>query len=171
MRPDDPSGEEGADRDPSASGSRPPAARDGSSHREADDVRRAERSGRATIRRVELFTVAWTVLGGLAFLGAGRPRGALVLTLCGAVSIVAFRGLQGLVAALGPVSERSKPGAWRRGLLAMARWGLLGGAVAAALRFAPSELLGLIAGFSTLPAALMTEGALLLVRTLLEERR
>lgn len=134
-------------------------------------MRRAERAGRATIRRIEAFTMAWTALGAGVFLGAGRPRGAVALTLCGGASIVAFRGLQWVVNALGPGSEGPKPGSWKRGLLALARWGWLGGAVAAALHFAPNELLGLIAGFSTLPAALMTEGVLLLVRTLLEERR
>lgn len=131
---------------------------------------RADPDGLRTIRRIEGFAVAWTVLGAVLFLTAGRARGALVLTLTALASIVAFRGLQRVIYALGPAAERPKRGAWRRVLLALARYLFLGGVIAAAFLLASNEFLGLIAGFTTLPAALMSEGVLQTVRALREGR-
>lgn len=130
----------------------------------------ADAEGLRTIRRIEAMAAGWGLVGVLAFLVAGRPRGALVLTLAALASIVAFRGLQRVIYALGPVAGKPKRGAWRRFLLVLARYSLLGGAIVAAFLLAPNELLGLIAGFSTLPAALMSEGALQAVRALRKER-
>lgn len=127
---------------------------------------RADPEGWRTIRRIEVLALAWAAVGAVAFLAAGRPRGALVLTLAALTSIVAFRGLQRVIYALGPASERRKRGAWRRVLLVLLRYLLLGGTIATAFLLAPNELLGLIAGFTTLPAALMSEGVLQLARAL-----
>lgn len=117
-----------------------------------------------SLRRIERLALAWGLAGLAAFLAAGRPRDALALTLATLVSMVSFRGLERLVVRLGPGGARKL--GWRGGLLIGLRFALLGGALAAALSLSSGNLLGLIAGFSVLPAALMTEGARLAIRAM-----
>lgn len=129
---------------------------------------RGELADPGLLRRLELLAAGWTAVGAAGFLAARSPAGALVLTGASAASIVAFRGLQRIVAALGPRDETRDPTRARRPMLAaLIRLGLLG-----ALLMAGSFLLdrglfrALVLGFSTLPAALMTEGLLQAVRAL-----
>jgi len=130
--------------------------------------RGGELADRGLLLRLELLAAGWTAVGAVALLAAGAPAGALVLTGASAASIVAFRGLQRIVAAVGPRGETRDPTRARRpALAALVRLGLLG-----ALLMAGSFLLdrglfpALVLGFSTLPAALMTEGLLQAVRAL-----
>jgi hypothetical protein len=165
----------------------------------------------AVLRRVERLGIAWAVLaaGGLWIAGAvaGVPRGgalpAVTLTVVAAASIVAFRGLQRIVSALGPagpVPAESEPRdsrswdtridsearvriqdpeigvskekasekiGWRQGLTALVRLCLLGALlITGTFLLGPRFFPALALGFSTLPAALMTEGLLQMVRAL-----
>lgn len=130
--------------------------------------RLAELADRGLLRRLELLAAGWTAVGVLAWLAAGPPAGALVLTGASAVSIVAFRGLQRIVAALGPRDETRDPTRARRPVwAALIRLGLLGALLmAGALLLDRGLFPALVLGFSTLPAALMTEGLLQAVRAL-----
>ncbi|HUF77625.1 MAG TPA: hypothetical protein VMR44_01780 [Thermoanaerobaculia bacterium] len=136
------------------------------------------------LRRIELLAAGWTAVGAGAFLMAGSPARALVLTGASAASIVAFRGLQRIVSAIGPRDEardqtpaqrpaqepariktpRSGDAGDSRGrtrLATLVRLGLLGALLmAGSSLLAPEHFPALVLGFSTLPAALMTEGFL-----------
>lgn len=142
----------------------------------------------ASLRRLELVAVAWTVAAALAYGLARSWTGALVLTGASVASIVGFRGLQRIVSALGPaepagespappVPEVAEPApsagedagtiGWRPGLGALVRLGLLGLiAGAGAFLLDPEHFPAIVLGFSTLPAALMTEGLLQALRAL-----
>lgn len=125
------------------------------------------------LRRLELLAVGWTAVGAGGFVLAGSGTRALVLTGASAASIVAFRGLQRIVSAIGPrdgtrdqspAREPAPPtGEGRRGpgLAVLIRLGLLGALlVAGSVLLAPGHFPAFVLGFSTLPAALMTEGLL-----------
>lgn len=130
---------------------------------------------------MEGVAAAWAVAAGLGY-GLWRSwAGAAVLTGAGAVSIVAFRGLQRIVSALGPeesagrtpVPEVAEPDSntgkigRRPGLSAVVRLGLLAGIVGAgSFLLEPEHFPAIVLGFSTLPAAVMTEGLLQVVRAL-----
>lgn len=135
------------------------------------DGRLADRRG---LLRLERLAAAWGVVAALGYGLARSWGGALALTAAAAVGIVAFRGLQRIVSALGPsesppagLSERSDaPGApgthgnhgWRPGLKVLVRLALLGAAVAAAgLLLEPEHLPAIVLGFSALPAAFLIE--------------
>lgn len=128
----------------------------------------------AALRRVEWIAVGWTALCVALFVMAGQGVSALVLTGVSAVSIVAFRGLQRIVAAMGPadpnqveVRHKHRTIGWRQGLAVLVRLCLLGALLVAGWLFVDQRSFpALILGFSTLPAALMTEGLLQLVRAL-----
>lgn len=147
----------------------------------------------AGLRRIELLAVAWTGVAVAALLvavggdGAGLAVAAVaVLTGVSAVSIVAFRGLQRIVSGMGAAGPREDRGrgperspdrsrnerrhrtiGWRQGLAALVRLGLLGAlVVGGSLLLGPRLAPALVLGFSTLPAALMTEGLLQIVRAL-----
>ncbi len=114
----------------------------------------------ASLRRIERTAAVWALVAGLGYgLFVSWP-GALALTVVAAASIVAFRGLQRIVSALGPSqdqSERSALGA--PGIGVFVRLAFLGAVVAAgAFWLRPEHMPALILGFSTLPAALTTEG-------------
>jgi len=133
---------------------------------------------RGLLRRLELLAAGWTAVGAAAWLAAGSPAGALVLTGASAASIVAFRGLQRIVAAIGPRDEtRDQTKDTRAGdddkvrgrprLATLVRLGLLGALLmAGSFLLDPGLFPALVLGFSTLPAALMTEGLLQAVRAL-----
>ncbi len=95
---------------------------------------------------------------------------AAVLTGVSAVSILAFRGLQRIVSTLGPADQdtrKQRTIGWRQGLAALVRLCLLGALViGGSLQLGPRFSPALVLGFSTLPAALMTEGLLQVVRAL-----
>jgi len=132
----------------------------------------------AALRRIERLAAGWTVLAAALFVVFGRATGALVLTGVSAVSIVAFRGLQRIVTALGPADPNQGPNqgevqqkhrtiGWRQGLAVLVRLCLLGALlVVGAFHLGQGFFPALILGFSTLPAAMMTEGLLQLVRAL-----
>jgi hypothetical protein len=123
-------------------------------------------TGQDSLRRVEAFVVAYSLLGALAFVAAGRGRGAFVLTLLGAAAIVAFRSLQGLVARLH--ADRMGRIGFGLTLLLLLRSALLTGTVVAALVWGRDNVWALVAGVSTLPAALLTEAGILLAKGLRE---
>lgn len=142
----------------------------------------------ASLRRIERFAVAWAVVAGSACGLALSWVSALVLTGAAVASIVAFRGLQRIVSALGPsqdepagpsealaespadpleppvLPERAGENGWRRGhgatgIGVFVRLGLLGAiAAAGAFLLEPEHFPAIILGFSTLPVAFMTEG-------------
>lgn len=135
----------------------------------------------ASLRRIERLAVVWTVVGVVGVAIASRvsePAAswseaalrAAVLTGVSAVSIVAFRGLQRIVSALGPADQdtrKQRTIGWRQGLAALLRLCLLGALViGGSLQLGPRFSPALVLGFSTLPAALMTEGLLQVVRAL-----
>lgn len=128
----------------------------------------------AALRRVERLALAWTILGATVAVALGHAGTALVLTGVSAVSIVAFRGLQRIVAAVGPagpnqgeVQQKHRTIGWRQGLAVLVRLCLLGALLVAGwFHLDQRHFPALILGFSTLPAALMTEGLLQLVRAL-----
>jgi len=135
----------------------------------------------ASLRRMERLAVAWTVVGAVGLVIVSRSSApaaswaaailqAAVLTGVSAASIVSFRGLQRIVSTLGPADQdtrKQRTIGWRQGLAALLRLCLLGalvigGSLQLGSRFSPA----LVLGFSTLPAALMTEGLLQVVRAL-----
>lgn len=121
----------------------------------------------ASLRRIERSAAAWTLVGALAYAVFGRFAGALVLTGVSAAIIVGFRGLQGIVSAIGPAEQgdREAKVGWRQGLEAFVRLGLLVALLAAcAFLLDPVLFPAIVLGCSTLPAALMTEGLLQAVR-------
>lgn len=115
-----------------------------------------------SLRRIEVMTVVWAVIGVAVFLVYERGSDAFSLTVATAAVIVSFRGLQGIVAELGPDEKRAK----RASKLFVLRTVLLFVFLVLGAHWASSSALGLIAGLTTLPAALMTEGMLQAIRTL-----
>ncbi len=116
------------------------------------------------LRRIEKLMVLFWLLGGVSWLlflgGFGE---ALILTLAAAASIVSFRGLQRLVWQMG-VRDGGKID--RRSLvLAGLRFGIVLLLPVASLWLTSRQALALIAGFSSLPLAVMTEGLSKFVRT------
>jgi hypothetical protein len=106
------------------------------------------------LRRVERVSLGWALVGLLVFL----PRdlgAALALTLGATVSIVSFRGLQGLVGRLGAAREGTVDPRSRRRIFL--RFLLLLLTPLVALWLEPERLLALVAGLSVLPLALLTE--------------
>jgi hypothetical protein len=122
------------------------------------------------LRRLEWLAGFYGVAGALWILLARRSgAAALVLTLAAAASIVAFRGLQGLVGQLAagrtdtrrPVDRRSRRLVWLR-------FSLLTLAPLVSLWMDSERALGLVIGFSVLPLAMVTEGMLQLGYTLID---
>lgn len=143
-----------------------------------------------SLHRIERLAVAWTAAGALGYGLASSWRGALVLTAISGVAIVLFRGLQRIVSVLGPAgtapgdpleADRPPPPdstedrglfGGRTALGAVTRLALLGAvAVAGSLLLEPEYFPAIVLGFSTLPAALMTEGLLQALRALQREDR
>ena len=117
------------------------------------------------LRRLEWLAALYGVAGALWLLaGRGSVAGALVLTLTAAVSIVSFRGLQGLVGQLQAGTDRpeprseTRPSDRRSRRLVWLRFSLLTLAPLASLWLDSERALALILGFSVLPLAIMTEG-------------
>ena len=114
------------------------------------------------LRRLEWLAAFYGLAGAVCLLLVRRsPAGALVLTLAAAASIVAFRGLQGLVGQLAagrhdtrrPIDRRSRRLVWLR-------FSLLTLAPLVSLWMDSERALGLVIGFSALPLAIVTEGLL-----------
>jgi hypothetical protein len=114
------------------------------------------------LRRLEWLAGGYGVLAaGWMLVGRRSVGGALVLTLAAAASIVAFRGLQGLVIRLAagrtdtrtPIDRRSRRLVWLR-------FSLLTLAPLVSLWMDSERALGLVIGFSVLPLAVLTEGLL-----------
>jgi len=135
----------------------------------------------ASLRRIERLAAGWTVVGAVGLAAGAWASGmagswpvalleAAVLTGVSTASIVAFRGLQRIVSSLGPADQdtrKQRTIGWRQGLAALLRLCLLGALViGGSLRLGPQLTPALVLGFSTLPAALMTEGLLQVVRAL-----
>lgn len=127
----------------------------------------------ASLRRIERMAYAWTGVGLVVFLVLGRPMAAAVLTGVSAASIVGFRGLQRVISALGPrdvettdqtTHETQNIDDGRHRLVALGRFVFLGLVLLMGISLGPEAHPGLVSGFSTLPAALMTEGFLQAVR-------
>jgi hypothetical protein len=121
------------------------------------------------VARLERLAAAYGLAGGLLLLVRRSYEGALVLTLTAAASIVAFRGLQGLVARLGAGEERSgAPTSFdaRGRRLVWLRFSLLLLVPLASLWLDSERALALILGFSVLPLAIITEGLLQLAHAL-----
>lgn len=149
----------------------------------------------AGLRRIEGLAVGWLVIGIVAFAVAGDRPKLVALTLAGVAGIVGFRGLQRVVSALGPdppdepddapeeptdaaasqreteeetddPTDRPRRGGARALALAAGRLLILGAPVGAALLLGTESLPGLIAGYTVVPAALITEGLAEIVRAL-----
>jgi hypothetical protein len=126
----------------------------------------------AGLRRIERMAIAWTGVGAAVFLVLGRPLAAVVLTGVSAASIVGFRGLQRVISALGPrdvettdqTTHETRNDDGRHRLVALGRFTFLGLVLLMGISLGPEAHPGLVSGFSTLPAALMTEGFLQAVR-------
>jgi hypothetical protein len=114
------------------------------------------------LRRLEWVAAAYGLAGALWILLERCSVGAaLVLTLAAAASIVAFRGLQGLVGQLAagrPGTPRAIDRRSRR--LVWLRFSLLTLAPLVSLWMDSERALGLVIGFSVLPLAVVTEGVL-----------
>jgi hypothetical protein len=107
---------------------------------------------------------AW--IGALAATGLGalgRFRGALALTLGAAVAIVSTLWLSDVVTRLAVLRERAGLKAarfdWKFGLKAALRYAVVGVALYAAVRIAPTEIPWLLAGVSTVVLAAAAEAA------------
>lgn len=117
-----------------------------------------------SLRRIERTAAGWAVVAAIAYAALVSWPGALALTAVSAASIVAFRGLQRILSALGPqedlpatLDRRSRLGA--PGIGVLVRLAFLGAVVAAGgFLLEPEDLPAIVLGFSTLPAALVTEG-------------
>lgn len=127
----------------------------------------------ASLRRIERMAYGWTAVGVVVFLALGRPVAAAVLTGVSAASIVGFRGLQRVISALGPrdvettdqtTHEPLELDDGRHRFVALIRFVFLGLVLLMGISLGPEAHPGLVSGFSTLPAALMTEGFLQAVR-------
>jgi len=114
------------------------------------------------LRRLLWLAAGYGGAGALWLLLARRSvTAAVVLTLAAAASIVAFRGLQGLVGQLAagrtdtrrPIDRRSRRLVWLR-------FSLLTLAPLVSLWMDSERALALILGFSVLPLAVVTEGLL-----------
>ncbi len=124
------------------------------------------------LRRLEWLAVGYGLAAALALLVfRSSVSAALVLTLTAAASIVAFRGLQGLVGQLqvgaGRPDQRTSIDRRSRRLVWL-RFSLLTLAPLASLWMDSERALALILGFSVLPLAIMTEGLLQLVFVLVD---
>jgi hypothetical protein len=128
------------------------------------------------LRRLEWMAAGYGLAGALTLLLLRRsPGGALVLTLAAAASIVAFRGLQGLVGQFAAgqgagrllpdetphgSSDTRRPIERRSRRLVWLRFSLLTLAPLVSLWMDSERALGLVIGFSALPLAILTEGLL-----------
>jgi hypothetical protein len=122
------------------------------------------------LRRLEWLAAGYGVAGALILLLArSSASGAVVLTLAAAASIVAFRGLQGLVGQL-QKSETRKSIGRRNRLLVWLRFSLLTLAPLVSLWMDAERALALVMGFSVLPLAMVTEGLLQLAHALIHPR-
>lgn len=111
------------------------------------------------LERRALLLVLVAVTLALLFVG-NLP--ALGLTLGGAASIFGFRSLRGLVGGLAPASSgRVRP---ETTLLLVLRGAVLGGLAIAVYAFGSILILPLLIGVSAIPAALMYEAGLRLLR-------
>jgi hypothetical protein len=122
------------------------------------------------LRRLERLAGAYGVAGAMAMLALRRsPAAAVVLTLAAAASIVAFRGLQGLVGRLQAgagtteTSEQRRGGDRRSRRFVWVRFALLLLVPLVSLWLDSERALALVLGFSVLPLAVMTEGLLQLL--------
>ena len=112
---------------------------------------------RAVLRRIERMMLFWGALALVLWLVfVGSVDGAAILTLTCTASIVSFRGLQTLVWRLGSrdggkIDRRSQ-------VFAALRFAIILLLPAASLWLDSRQALALIAGFSALPLALMSEG-------------
>lgn len=130
-----------------------------------------------SLRRIERTAAVWAAAAAIVYGALVSWPGALALTAVAGASIVAFRGLQRIVSALGPqeISPAGRPettettdpaGTQDRrsrfgapGIGVLVRLAFLGAVVAAgAFLLEPEHLPAFVLGFSTLPAALVTEG-------------
>ena len=128
------------------------------------------------LRRLERLAGAYGVAGAVMILVLRRSvAAAVVLTLAAAASIVAFRGLQGLVGRLQAdadteTSEQRRDGGGRsrrfRRRFVWLRFVLLLLVPLASLWLDSERALALLLGFSVLPLAIMTEGLLQLLHVL-----
>jgi fatty acid desaturase len=123
----------------------------------------AERPER-TLRRLEWMSLAFAAAGLLGFALTGDLGSCLALTLGAAVSIVSFRGLQGIVGRLGAAADgKVDPRSRRRIWL---RFSTLLLVPLASIWLGSDRILALIAGFSVLPLALLAEAFLQIVTSL-----
>lgn len=113
---------------------------------------------RATLRRIQLLTLVYGVLGGSVFGWWAGWFSGVVLTLTALATIVSFRGLEVMTRLLEP-REHGDLGLYNS-LLILLRYTVLAGGLVAALLLGSNHFLALVLGFSALPAALMTEGLL-----------
>jgi hypothetical protein len=119
------------------------------------------------LRRVKWLAAAWGLAAAVAFLAAGAPRRAVVLTLSAAVSIVALRSLEGVVNRLRVAEDGSAPGGLGVGYVL--RLPLLVVLVLLLAR-AGSDPLALVLGLSAVPLALIGEALLQLAVVVRGER-
>jgi hypothetical protein len=124
------------------------------------------------LRRLEWLAGGYGIAAALGLLAVRHAlAAALVLTLAAAASIVAFRGLQGLVGQLRTGAERPdhRSSIDRRSRrLVWLRFSLLTIAPLASLWMDSERALALVLGFSVLPLAIMTEGLIQLVFVLVD---
>ena len=128
----------------------------------------AENTVRA-LRRIELMALGWALIGLVGWAVFERcVDGLIVLTLAAAASMVSFRGLQRLVWQLGArEGGKSSPPTV---LFAVLRFSIVALLPLASIWLDTRQVLALVVGFSALPAALLSEGLLQLLRTTSERR-
>lgn len=121
------------------------------------------------LRRLEWLAAGYGIAGAAVLLLTGRSAAAsLVLTLAAAASIVAFRGLQGLVGQLAAGRpDTRRPNDRRSRRLVWLRFSLLTLAPLVSLWMDSERALALVMGFSVLPLAVVTEGLLQLGNVLI----
>jgi hypothetical protein len=121
----------------------------------ASDFDRQGAAGDRTLRRVEIFSLIAGTAIALFYLVRLEWNALAGFTCSAAVVMINFRWLEDIVVQMLQPARRLK--AWRLALRALARFALFGVAISIAIRFARSDALSVLLGFSVLVIGILTE--------------
>ncbi len=116
----------------------------------------------AVLRRVRTFSVAAYFVFALPILITAGWHGLLGLTCSAVVTMINFLWLEEIAGAILQPSPRQRP--WRLSVRALARFILLGAAVAVTIVIARFNVVSVLLGFSIIVVGIMAEAAYSLLR-------